>query len=244
MDNKFKIGIVIIVILALIAGYLAVTPHYKTIEMSGFTFEVPESNAEVKNNTVNYNTYIDTEYDLNIKTWACNDINDMNGTINASNEMGTQLGENIGTNIMYNNITLNNKSGTYTYFESDTENSCIIIITSKKLDYIKHIIDTMNKPHIKVDSDKFNVTSSGLVIKDANNDTSNNQTTTKKTSSTKKKSGNETIYIDGDPEANGEYKGVGEGIYRDTKTGKVYTQNGRNQYVRSPHLDHYEGLAE
>ncbi|RAP50409.1 MAG: hypothetical protein BZ138_06680 [Methanosphaera sp. rholeuAM270] len=190
MDKKIQVGIIILVILALIAGYFALTPQYKEIEMSGYAFEVPGSNAEVKNNTINYNTYLDSENDLNIKTWACKDINDINGTVTCSMEMATQLRENMGNNVTYNNITLYNKSGIYTYYEADVNNSCMIIITSKNLNEIEHILETMKKPQINiVDSSQFNMTTSGLIINDSNNNTtSNNQTTTTSSSSTKKTS--------------------------------------------------------
>ena len=189
MEKKILIGIVAIIILASITGYLALKPNYKEIEMSGYTFEVPDSNAEVKNNTINYNTYLDTENDLNIKTWACKDINDINGTANASIEMGIQLGENMGTNISYNNASIYNKSGTYTYYEVDTNNSCIIIITSKNLDVIEHILETMKKPEVNVNN-PFNMTPNGLNITDSKDEkdnqsikdtsTNNNKQTTKK----------------------------------------------------------------
>ena len=185
MNKKVILGIVVIIILALVAGYFALTPQYKEIEMSGYTFEVPNSNAEVKNNTINYNTYLDTENDLNIKTWSCKDINDINGTVNGSIEMGKQLGENMGTNVTYNNMTLFNKSGTYTYYEPDIQNSCMIIITSKDLNTIEHIISTMKKPEINT---QFDMTSNGLILTNSNNTTQDNQTTTTTTSSSKKSS--------------------------------------------------------
>lgn len=243
MNKKKQIGIIIIIILALITLYLALMPQYKEIKMSGYTFEVPNSNAEVKNNTANYNTYLDTENDLTIKTWACNDINDMNGTINGSMEMRLQLGENMGSNCTYNNITLYNKSGVYTYYEPNIENSCMILITSKNPDAIKHIIETMIKPQLTVDSNQFNMTSSGLILTDSNNNTTDNQTnintqtTTQKKTNKNKQSKSDTIYKSSDPEASGEYVGVGEGIYRNKKTGDVYTEHGRGNLVRTPELD-------
>lgn len=245
MRQKVQIGIVIIIILAFLTGIYAFMPQNKEIEMSGFTLEVPKSSAQVVNKTTNYNTYTDTEHDLDIKTWTCKDINDINGTVNASIEMGTQLGENMGTNTTYQNITVLNKSGTYTYFESDTENGCIILITSKNLDTIEHIIKTMKKPKANTEN-PFNMTSDGLNITNSDNNTTNNNQTapTKKTNNDNKKTDSETIHISGDPEANGEYTGVGEGIYRNNKNGKVYTQKGRNKLVRSPELDHSPYLAE
>lgn len=189
MDKKISIGIMaIIVVIVLIGGYFAFIPHYKTIEMSGYTFEVPESNAEVKNNSVNYNTYLDTEYDLTIKTWACKDINDINGSINGSMEMGMQLGENMGSNVTLNNFTVYNKSGIYTYYEPDINNSCMIIITTKNLNLIEHILDTINKPQLNVDKNPFNMTASGITLKDEYNNTTTTTSNTKKsTQSTQKK---------------------------------------------------------
>lgn len=235
MDKKIQIGIIAIVILTLLAGYFFLTPHYKEIEMSGFTFEVPESNAEVKNNSINYNTYLDTENDLNIKTWACKDLNDVNGTANATVEMGTQLGENMGTNITYNNLTLYNKSGTYTYYEPDVNNSCIILITSKNINAIEHIIETMRKPHIIVNSDQFNMTTNGLILTAANNETSSNdQTTTtnkKSSSKNKKRSSSSSDTIDGEkvtgvvPSADPDYERVSTEnnfYYRNKKTGETH----------------------
>ena len=198
MNKKIAMGIILIVILALLAGFLVFSPHYKEIEMSGYTFEVPDSNAEVKNNSINYNTYLDTENDLSIKTWSCKDVNDINGTINASKDMSIQLSENWGTNTTYDNITLYNKSGTYTYFESDVNNSCILLITSKNINTIEHILETMNKPKITVSNNPFNMTSNGLNITDSNNTTtSDNKAMTKKTSNTKTSSKSSSNSNDG-----------------------------------------------
>ena len=241
MDKKILAIISVMILLAAIVGcYFAFSPHYKTIEMSGYTFEVPKSNAEVKNNTINYNTYLDTEYDLNIKTWSCKDINDTNGTNNASTEMRMQLEENMGNNTTYNNITLYNKSGTYTYYEADVSNSCMILITSKNLNNIEHILKTMHKPELKIGTDKFNMSDNGLIITEPkNNTTKDTQISTTKTAkkSSKKQSSRESIYMDVDPESTGEYIGVGEGIYRNKKTGKIYQEHGRGNLVRSPELD-------
>jgi len=189
MDKKILIGIIVIVIVALLAGFYALTPHYKEIKMSGYAFEVPDSAAEVKNNTVNYNTYLDTDNDLTIKTLTCKDINDINGIINGSAEIITQLRENQGTNTTYKNISLYNKSGIYTYYEADMNNSCMIIITSKDLNTIEHILETMTKTKYNIDSNQFNMTPSGLVLTNStNNTTDNNQTTTKKATSSKSSS--------------------------------------------------------
>lgn len=146
MDKKIKIGIVALVIMFLVLGYFFLVPHYKEIEMSGMNFEVPLSTAEVSRNTDNYNTYTDTLNNLEIKTWSCRNINDLNGTVNGSIEMGIQLGENMGNVVEYNGIELLNKSGTYTYYESDYNNACILLITCDNLNTIEHILDTLKKP--------------------------------------------------------------------------------------------------
>ena len=192
MDKKLSIVIIaIIILITLIGSYFAFIPHYKSIEMSGYTFEVPDSNAEVKNNTINYNTYLDTENDLNIKTWACNDINDTNGTVNGSIEMGMQLGENMGTNITYKNFTVYNKSGIYTYYEPDIQNGCMIIITSKNINTIEHILETLTKPQLNVDTTLLTMSPDGLLVTEQNDNTTvKNQktnTNTKKSTTNQKK---------------------------------------------------------
>ena len=192
MRKKIVIVLIILVILALTASIFMLMPQYKQIEMSGYTFEVPNSNAEVKNNTINYNTYQDPQHDLTIKTWACKDINDTNGNVNGSIEMGTQLGENMGTNTTYKNFSVYNKSGIYTYYEVDIEHACIILITSNDLNSIEHILETMNKPKLSVDVTLLNLTDSGLIPTNmGNNTTADNLTnpTTKNSPSKKTSSG-------------------------------------------------------
>lgn len=164
MDKKLQMGIIAIIILSLLLGYLLITPHYKEIEMSGFTFEVPISISEVNERTDNYNTYQDTLNNLNIKTWSCRNINDINGTYTGGYEMGVQLGENMGTPVNYNYFEVYNKSGTYTYFESDPYNACMIIITCDNLDTIEHILETMEKPKSNVNPELINMPSSDLLI--------------------------------------------------------------------------------
>lgn len=189
MRKNIQIGIIIIIItiIASTICYLALTPQYKEIQMSGYTLEVPNSNKEVQNNTVNYNTYTDNQNNITIKTWAYKDTNDTNGTTKASNEMRTQLGENMGTNTTYKNITLFNKSGTYTYYEADTNNSCMILLTGKDLNTIEHILETIEKPKINKDTQEYDMDSNGLILTNPDN-TINNQTTTSTKKSTTKKS--------------------------------------------------------
>ena len=247
MNKQTKLVIIVIALIALVgACYFALMPQYKEIQMSGYTFEVPSTNVQVKNNSNNYNTYLDTEYDLNIKTWSCKDINDLNGTMNASVDMGTQLGENFGNNVTYNNISLMNKSGIYTYYEVDDKNSCIIIITSKNLKIIEHILETMTKPKLNVENNPFKLGSVGNSLNISSKaSTLNDQTvsskktsTTQKTNNNQKNSGSDSYYYTNDPEANGEFEGVGEAVYKNTKTGKIYVERGRGNLQRAPELDY------
>lgn len=188
--NIALITIIIIIVCAIgISVYMA-QPHYKTITMTDITLEVPESNTAVINNSANYNTYDDKENNLTIKTWSNKDINDTNSSIQAGTDIGTQLGTNIGQNTTYNNITVYNKSGTYTYFEEDIQKQCIIIITGTDIDQVTHAAKTINKTNLQTN------TNTNLTIQDIMNQTNNTNNTTiennkdntsKKTTATTKK---------------------------------------------------------
>lgn len=78
--------------------------------------------------------------------------------------MGLQLGENMGNTVHYNNMELYNKSGTYTYFETDPNNACMIVITCDNLDTIEHILETMKKPKSNVNTELINMPSSDLLL--------------------------------------------------------------------------------
>ncbi len=70
------------------------------------------------------------------------------------------------------------------------------------------------------------------------NSTSTKNTAKAKTSNSNSKSSGSS-HITYNPEANGEYVGVGEGVYKNRKTGKIYTQFGSNDLVRRSDLDKY-----
>ena len=115
--------------------------------MSQMTLEVPESNVIVTNCSENYNIYNDTKNNLTIRSWSAKIANDPLDT-NASEEIGLQAGENFGVNTTYNNISVFNKSGTYTYFDIDMEKCCMIVITGNNVDDVVHAAKTINKSSV------------------------------------------------------------------------------------------------
>lgn len=150
MREKNVLIIVIAIILLCVIGigaYVSIQPSYKNITMSQMTLEVPESNVIVTNCSENYNIYNDTKNNLTIKSWSAKIANDPLDT-NASEEIGLQAGENFGVNTTYNNISVFNKSGTYTYFDIDMEKCCMIVITGNNVDDIVHAAKTINKSSV------------------------------------------------------------------------------------------------
>lgn len=195
MRTKNIAIIVITVILVCAIGvgaYFTLQPQYKTISMSGITIEVPTSNATVNNVSANYNTYDDQENNLSVKTWAYRDMDDVNGTAQAVLEIGTQYGSNIANNVTYDNVSVANKSGTYSYYETDETNKCIILITGTDIDQVTHAAKSINKTGI-------NPVGGNITIANMTNQTNNttNDTATA-TSSTKnsESSGHDNVDFD------------------------------------------------
>lgn len=150
MREKNVLIIVIAIILLCVIGigaYFSIQPNYKNITMSQMTLEVPESNVIVTNCSENYNIYNDTKNNLTIRSWSAKIANDPLDT-NASEEIGLQAGENFGVNTTYNNISVFNKSGTYTYFDIDMEKCCMIVITGNNVDDVVHAAKTINKSSV------------------------------------------------------------------------------------------------
>ncbi len=150
MREKNVLIIVIAIILLCVIGigaYVSIQPSYKNITMSQITLEVPESNVIVTNCSENYNIYNDTKNNLTIRSWSAKIANDPLDT-NASEEIGLQAGENFGVNTTYNNISVFNKSGTYTYFDIDMEKCCMIVITGNNVDDVVHAAKTINKSSV------------------------------------------------------------------------------------------------
>lgn len=150
MREKNVLIIVIAIILLCVIGigaYVSIQHNYKNITMSQMTLEVPESNVIVTNCSENYNIYNDTKNNLTIRSWSAKIANDPLDT-NASEEIGLQAGENFGVNTTYNNISVFNKSGTYTYFDIDMEKCCMIVITGNNVDDVVHAAKTINKSSV------------------------------------------------------------------------------------------------
>ncbi len=223
MRKKIIIGIIIAVILIIIAaisGYFLMQPQYKEIEMSGFTLEVPNSDAQVINDSKNYNTYTDEKNNLTIKTFTPLDINDINSSIKAGQEMGKQLSEHPGQTVIVNNTELINDSGVYTYFSNDTNGYSLILISSPDIDTILHIINTKKAPQLSIiGNNTLNVS-----LNDTNE--TNVQTTQKSNYKSKSSSSSNDI------PSEGTYKGVDYSLH---KGGYPYysPQNGKTYYSKS-----------
>ena len=175
-------GVIILACIIGVGAYILTQPQYKTINMTGITIEVPTSDSTVNNNSVNYNTYNDQENNLSVKTWAYRDINDANGTAQAVLEIGTQYGLNMAQNVTYDNVSVANKSGTYSYYETDEQNKCIILITGTNIDQVTHAVKSINKTGINPVGG--NITIENMI----NNTTANNTTLSTDTTSTQKTS--------------------------------------------------------
>ncbi|RAP44703.1 hypothetical protein [uncultured Methanosphaera sp.] len=177
---------VIIVVCAIVVGaYYTLQPQYKTITMSGITLEVPNSNAVVNNTSTNYNTYDDKDNNLSIKTWAYRDMNELNETAQAGWDIGTQYGSNLGQNVTYDNVSVSNKSGTYSYYEADIQNECIILITGTDIDQVTHVAKSINKTGINPVGGNLtleNITNNTTII----NNTDNSQSTSTAATNTRK----------------------------------------------------------
>lgn len=171
---------VIILVVAIGAGTYALTPKYKTIEMSGLTLEVPDTNTSVQNNSINYNTYDDRENNLTIKTWSNIDGNDINGSMQAGYDIGMQRGSNVGTNTTYDNVSVYNKSGTYTYYSENIEKQYMIVITGTDIEQVTHTAKSINDT-ILPQTNNTNIT-----IQNLTEETNNTTIGTDDTSSNKK----------------------------------------------------------
>ena len=231
MKQKIKLGIIILVVLALIgatSAYLLLTPQYSKVDMSGYSLEVPKSNVEVQQKTNNYNTYDDKTHNLTIKSWAWKNPDDLN--LSGCEEIGSQLANHTGQNCTYENVTMVNQSGTYTYYTLNNER-CILVITSNNLDEIVHIVKSIKESTIKLPEDVNStnitiITDINILLQNNTNDTNNTtdtQTTTKKTTSTKKSSGSGSNI-----KSEGTYKGVEYSLhqggypYYSPQAGKTY----------------------
>ncbi len=235
MENRDAgLIIMIIVLMAAFGAYAYMQPSYKAIEMSGYQLEVPNSDVSVKNTTSNYNQYRDSKNNLTIRTWAWKDTHDFN--LNGSVEIGEPWGKGISTtNATKDNISVYNKTGTYTYYDMDMTKGTMIVITTDNFNEIIHTLKTMNKSTITPADN--NIISMTLNNTTEDNQTENNQTNTKSkaksTTSSKKKSTSSSNTINGEEivvrhdywEApdDVEYIGTENNVYlREKSSGKTY----------------------
>ena len=222
MRKKVIIAIIaVIILIAAISGYFLMQPQYKEIEMSGFTLEVPNSEAQVINDSKNYNTYTDEKNNLTIKTFTPLNINDFNSSIKAGEEMGKQLLEHPGQTVKVNGTELINDSGVYTYFSNDSNGYSLLLISSTDIDTILHIINTKKAPQLTViGNNTLNVS-----LNDTNDTNDTNVQNTKK-KSTKSSSSSSDI------PSEGTYKGVSYSLH---KGGYPYysPQAGKTYYSKS-----------
>lgn len=182
MRTKNMIIIVVAAIICAIGvgAYYLTQSEYKTISMTGITIEVPNSDATVNNNSENYNTYDDHDNNLSIKTWALRDLTDANGTAQAVVDIGLQYGSNLAQNVTYDNVSVANKSGTYSYYETDEQNKCIILITGTNIDVVTHAAKSINKTGI-------NPVGGNITLDNMTNQTNNTTTDTSITESSSSK---------------------------------------------------------
>ena len=183
MRRNFMILLVILcVAIALVAAgaYAVLMPHYKTIEVNGYTLEVPRGDVNVTEVNDNYETYDDEEHNLTVKSYAINNVNETNytGAFDVINEM-----DNNGSNITYDNVVLRNNSGKYSYFDNSSYQ--LLVATCDDVDVLVHSVKSMNKTEVKPSGENLTVNLTNL-----NNTTDANNTTTTVTAkkSTPKKS--------------------------------------------------------
>ncbi|MDE4078670.1 hypothetical protein OTK55_06525 [Methanosphaera sp. Vir-13MRS] len=200
--NMIIIVVAAIIICAIgVGAYYLTQSEYKTISMTGITIEVPNSDTTVNNNSANYNTYDDHDNNLSIKTWALRDLADANGTAQAVIDIGLQYGSNLAQNVTYNNVSVSNKSGTYSYYETDEQNKCIILITGTNIDAVTHAAKSINKTGINPVGG--NTTLANLTLNNTTNTTTLSTATpssskSQSTSKSRSSSSNKPDYTDTD----------------------------------------------
>lgn len=254
MRQNIKIMLLIVVILALVgvsSAYLLFTPQYNSINMSGYSLEVPKADMQVQQISENYNKYDDKTHNLTIKSWAWKNINDTNTS--SYSEIAEQLKNHSGQNCSYDNVSMVNQSGTYTYYTND-ESGSILVITSNNLDEMTHMIKSIKQTNVTlpVDVNSTNIT----VIKDINtlikndtNDTNDQDTqsttkTTKSTKSTKKSSSSSSDDIPSE----GTYNGVDYSLhqggypYYSPQAGRTYYSKAEEYAAMKESID--SGIAD
>ena len=140
--------------------------------LSGMTLEVPNSDTEVENVSENYNRYNDTKNNLTIQSWSCKNINDEYNT-NASINIGKQIGENLGNNSTYDNVSVYNKSGIYTYLDLDSTKGCMIVITGTNINDVIYAVKTLDKSQVSLPNETQNQVNSMSMLINSTEDSIN-----------------------------------------------------------------------
>ncbi|MDO5825402.1 MAG: hypothetical protein Q4Q22_03395 [Methanosphaera sp.] len=179
------IALVIVAILASVASYIALAPHYETIDVNGYKMEVPASDVNVTCVSDNYKIYEDKKANITIRSYAINNANDTNytGALLIKEEMnstGTQ-------NCTYDNVTLVNNSGKYSYFDNSTYQ--VILITGTNLDGITHMVKSLNRTEV-VPSANSTINLTSIFDNSTDENDTAVTTTTKKTTGKKAASSN------------------------------------------------------
>jgi len=169
------IALICVLLIASVGANFLLTPHYKTIDLNGYSFEVPESNDNISTINDNYKVYEDKEHHITVKSYAINNINETNYT--GAYDIG-QLESNKGQNCTYDNVSMYNNSGTYSYFDNSTYQ--MIVISCSDVDTMSHIIKSMNKTDVIPTSDNLTLNLTSL------NNTTDQDNTQSKSSSTSK----------------------------------------------------------
>ena len=230
MRRNIKIlAIIITATIIALTGYALSIPQHKSLEINGYTFEVPLSDANITTINDNYKTYDDKQHNITIKSYAINNINQTNHT--GAYDVGVQIGTNAGNNTTIENTTITNKSGTYTYH--DIDNYQMIVITTQDYNTIQHIIKTMNKTQIKVDTTE-NINMTQLADNQTNNTTQTQKKATKKTTNTKQKTTKKSADTWGDSQDGDWVYGHGAGSSDDPSiTWKHNKKTGYSEYYDS-----------
>lgn len=190
MDNKeliIIVGVFALLCVGLGAYFVfSSTPEYKNVTLNGISFEVPDSDANVTNQTDCYSIYNDSEKGIAIFVFDSTDagLNDMGeaasfAAIRDSLQAGAQLQENSGVKYNHSDIT-----NVYTYLTNYGHKN-VFIVTKNKED-MTHILSSIDTDSITIE------------LNSTDNNTANNTTSSDKKSSTSSKSVKEEDQVTSD----------------------------------------------
>lgn len=189
------IVLIILISLVSIGAYFYLTPHNKTIELNGYSLNVPDSKSAVNNDTDNFKTYLDPTNNISIKSYAINNVNDHN--LKGADEIGYLI-PTMGDNFTENGVQLYNNSSIYSYLNYSSYQ--ILLIKSPNSTLLSQIVQSMNKTEINpqgdlsVFSNFTTLTSNPFGTQEKVTSTVTRKTTTKSKSSNSKKSSDDGVY--------------------------------------------------